>query len=175
MAIFDHWKGILNQPKNGMDNTNLLKVNEPNVVHETIDGETILLDLNTGNYYSLEGPGAIIWEYIGKTGDRNRLIEIMSAKADGNKAGISESVSAFIDQLVEEKLLVSASGPISPGDTGALEAQLQAAAENFTPPSINKYSDMQDLLLLDPIHDVDEKGWPESMDASGQEENSSAT
>ena len=28
-------------------------------------------------------------------------------------------------------------------------------------PVLNKYSDMQDLLLLDPIHDVDEEaGWP---------------
>jgi hypothetical protein len=25
---------------------------------------------------------------------------------------------------------------------------------------LNKYSDMQELLLLDPIHDVDDAGWP---------------
>ena len=30
----------------------------------------------------------------------------------------------------------------------------------FHPPVLNVFSDMQDLLLLDPIHDVDATGWP---------------
>ncbi len=30
----------------------------------------------------------------------------------------------------------------------------------FAPPRLQRYTDMQDLLLLDPIHDVDEVGWP---------------
>jgi hypothetical protein len=25
---------------------------------------------------------------------------------------------------------------------------------------LHKYTDMEELLLLDPIHDVDETGWP---------------
>jgi hypothetical protein len=28
------------------------------------------------------------------------------------------------------------------------------------------YSDLQDILLLDPVHDVDEKGWPIVRDAN---------
>jgi hypothetical protein len=32
-------------------------------------------------------------------------------------------------------------------------------------PVLNKYTDMQDLLLLDPIHEVDERGWPNSVEA----------
>ncbi len=39
--------------------------------------------------------------------------------------------------------------PISAGDRPAFEA-----------PVLESYSDMQDLLLLDPIHDVDDAGWP---------------
>jgi hypothetical protein len=30
----------------------------------------------------------------------------------------------------------------------------------FTPPALTKFTDMQDLLLLDPIHDVGSGGWP---------------
>ena len=30
----------------------------------------------------------------------------------------------------------------------------------FLPPEIDIFSDMQDILLLDPVHDVDESGWP---------------
>jgi hypothetical protein len=28
------------------------------------------------------------------------------------------------------------------------------------PPVLERYTDMQELLFLDPIHDVDESGWP---------------
>jgi len=36
--------------------------------------------------------------------------------------------------------------------------------EAFRPPTVAVYSDMEDLLLLDPIHDVDETGWPVRAD-----------
>ena len=35
-----------------------------------------------------------------------------------------------------------------------------AVKQPFEAPILNKYNDMQELLLLDPIHDVDEAGWP---------------
>ena len=31
---------------------------------------------------------------------------------------------------------------------------------NFEKPVLQKHTDMQELLLLDPIHEIDEKGWP---------------
>jgi hypothetical protein len=31
---------------------------------------------------------------------------------------------------------------------------------SFTHPQLQKYTDMQELLLLDPIHEVEESGWP---------------
>ena len=142
----------------------LLRVNEPNVVHETIDGETILLDLNTGNYFSLEGPGAVIWEFIHQTGDWHRAVSVMTGENEAIREGIISSVTAFVESLVEEKLLVpSASNPV-PGNIMELENKLAAATREFTPPKLIKYSDMQELFLLDPIHDVGEMGWPESKE-----------
>ena len=32
----------------------------------------------------------------------------------------------------------------------------------FEEPKLEKYSDMEDLLLLDPIHDVEDEGWPKA-------------
>jgi hypothetical protein len=31
---------------------------------------------------------------------------------------------------------------------------------SFEPPKFTKFNDMQNLLLSDPIHDVDATGWP---------------
>jgi hypothetical protein len=135
-------------------------------VHETIDGEAILLDLNTGNYFSLEGSGALIWDFIDKFGDWQRAIELITSGNEANDKLVAESVAAFVQELFDEKLLVvfekETDEPIIPD----VEDQLKAIAKDFTPPKVNKYSDMQDLLLLDPIHEVDEKGWPESREVS---------
>ena len=30
----------------------------------------------------------------------------------------------------------------------------------YVPPQIERFTDMQELLLLDPIHEVDDTGWP---------------
>jgi len=39
-------------------------------------------------------------------------------------------------------------------------AEDRADNARFQPPTLNKYTDMRDMLLLDPIHDVGESGWP---------------
>ena len=35
-----------------------------------------------------------------------------------------------------------------------------ASKPDFQEPALQKYTDMEDLLLLDPIHEVDDTGWP---------------
>ena len=35
-----------------------------------------------------------------------------------------------------------------------------AVRKPYTAPAVQKYDDLEDLLLLDPIHEVDEAGWP---------------
>jgi len=148
-----------------------LRVNTPNVVHETIDGEAILLDLKTGNYFSLDGPGAIIWDYIANTGDWRKAIDLIVQNQDNHKESIILSVEKFIAELVEEALLVPVKDDsgFSKDDITAYENNLITAGVDFVEPLVNKYSDMQDLLLLDPIHDVDDKGWPEAKDIIPEE------
>jgi len=140
-----------------------LKVSEPNVVHETIEGETILLNLGTGNYYSIEWPGTAIWDLLVETGDtegiRNAFVEANIDK----QSEVDEAYTKFIEKLIEEELVVT----IGNGDASTFtidensEKEFSKAASKLDKLTINKYSDMQDMLLLDPIHDVDDKGWPE--------------
>ena len=41
------------------------------------------------------------------------------------------------------------------------------AARVFEAPRLEKYTDMQDLVLLDPVHEVDEQGWPQQRPEAG--------
>jgi hypothetical protein len=48
----------------------------------------------------------------------------------------------------------SASASVSPPDAAS------NGSKTFEPPLLEKYTDMQDLVLLDPVHEVDSTGWP---------------
>lgn len=143
-----------------------LKVNAPHVVHETIDGETILLDLRIGIYYSLDDNGSVLWNFLAAAGDGGSAADILAAAAIEREKTIREGVSIFVKQLLAENLLVE-DGESRGDETGIPEnlvESLRSVADSFKTPVIQKYSDMQDLLMLDPIHDVEQEGWPEPKD-----------
>jgi len=141
-------------------------VNAPHVVHETIDGETILLDMRTGMYYSLDEHGSVLWDFIAATGEPDEAVRLLAGAAPDREQEVREGIGLFVKQLLAENLLVE-DGQAREEDTGATETltgALREAAGSFKAPVIQKYSDMQDLLMLDPIHDVDQEGWPEPKD-----------
>ena len=51
---------------------------------------------------------------------------------------------------------------IEAGEDAAAVSPMPAhqARGAYRTPVLSIYTDMQDLLLLDPIHDVDQAGWP---------------
>jgi hypothetical protein len=133
-----------------------LTVNAPHVVHETIDGEAILIHLVTGTYYSLDGVGAEVWGVAAGGADRDALLAAAQQRYDGDPAEISRGVSELIDQLLVEELLVELDPALAPAPPS-----FPAGRIAFTPASLSTYTDMQEFMLVDPLHEVDEvAGWP---------------
>jgi hypothetical protein len=140
-----------------------LRVNAPQVIHETIDGEVIIINLASGNYYSAKGCGADVWDVIQQS--RSAVPEIVAAVAArfARPAGeIEADVVRFLDQLRAEDLVADDVD----GEPGSPALELvrtngDRSGRVFEPPVLEKYTDMQDLVLLDPVHEVDTAGWPE--------------
>ncbi len=139
-------------------------VNAPKVVHETIEGEVVIVNLDKGDYYSLVQAGADIWSGIISGISRDEIIEEINQRYAGDRATIEKSVNDFIEQLQREELIKidqTDESPNSNGKTAPILAEVNGEKPNFEPPSLNKYTDMEELLALDPIHEVDtEVGWP---------------
>ena len=138
-------------------------MNTPTVTHETIDGEAVIINLDSGNYYSLVDAGSFIWGLIEKGASASEVQNAILETYDGDATDVDRGVQHLLAQLQQENLIV----PIDvAGDidfTKRVAASNGHAKPSFNPPSLNKYSDMQELLLLDPIHDVDEAGWPKPV------------
>jgi len=138
------------------------RVNSPKVVSETIDGEVVIVNLDKGNYYSLLKTGHTVWSELEKGLSRDDVITNVISRYDGFAEEITHAVNAFIDQLLEENLIVAESAQTqTAADVSVSETHKAGSTEKFEPPTLEKFSDMEDLLLLDPIHEVDEEaGWP---------------
>jgi Coenzyme PQQ synthesis protein D (PqqD) len=139
------------------------RVNTPTVTHETIDGEAVIINLDSGNYYSLVEVGSFIWGLVEKGASASEVQNLVLQTYQGNGADIDRGVQDLLAQLQQENLIVPVDGAAAL-DLVQLNQTLPSnnghEKLSFNPPSLHKYSDMQELLLLDPIHDVDEAGWP---------------
>jgi hypothetical protein len=140
-------------------------VNSRDVVHQTIDGEAVIIHLARGYYYSLDAVGADVWATIGRGGDLSALTAALKARHGPSATDVETAVADFVDALRREDLIVEDASPAST-TAPALDTASSDNRAVFEPPVLHKYTDLQDLLLLDPIHQVDEGGWPEPSTGS---------
>jgi hypothetical protein len=146
-----------------MSNYNSFRINSPKVTHETIDGEVVIVNLDSGNYYSLNGVGAVVWRLIAEVGSLDKIVAVVADRYEGDRSEMETAVNRLIAELQTENLILLCDANC---ESAATATQLEKSAEKnaFEAPVLHKYTDMQDLLLLDPIHEVDEMGWPKRAD-----------
>ena len=146
--------------------TRRFRVKSPNVMHETIEGEVIVIDLTTGSYYSLRDASAVIWHSIEQGTDEVGIDEVLGERYEASREEIAASVEGFLDELASEGLIEPSDGaPPAPSAAVAPEQQINGRVP-FVAPVLEKHSDMQDLILLDPVHEVGPQGWPQQRPES---------
>ena len=129
------------------------RINEPDVTAESFDGEVIVINLANGRYHSLRGSGTWLWHALASGLGRQEAIERLQASGPV-PVDAEKQVSEFIDQVLAEELLVEAAERADRGAAGL------APPPVYEVPSIETFTDMESLLLIDPIHEVDVRGWP---------------
>jgi hypothetical protein len=139
------------------------RINSPYIIHETIDLETVIVNLDTGNYYSLDKIGVEIWTSIEKHIPLHEIIEDISRRYEGNGTLIEQAVIQLVNELNQENLIINDNSETSETNSGFDYREISGALTkkmSFEAPILHKYNDMQELLLIDPIHEVEETGWP---------------
>ncbi|MGH7523896.1 MAG: PqqD family protein [Gemmatimonadales bacterium] len=139
--------------------TQALSINAPAVVGEIIDGEAVIMDLALGHYFSTRGTGAVIWSGVAAGMSRPAIVGMMTGRYRCDPAELAIAVDRFVNELLEHHLVIE-SAPAAGGSAPGASCGPNDALVEFVPPELHRYTDMEELLLLDPIHDVDEVGWP---------------
>jgi hypothetical protein len=72
-------------------------------------------------------------------------------------AQVAAAVSSFLAELTADQLIA----PSDEGPVASIPDPPPAAEQSpFAPPKLERYTDMQEIILLDPVHKVDSQGWP---------------
>jgi hypothetical protein len=129
----------------------------PSTVHETFGDETVVMNLTSGSYYSLCGTSSVIWTMLVDGTTEQAMVQRIGTDYAAGDDEVSRSIQEFLDLLVTENLLVS---DVTQDVSLLVTSLIPASVKAFTPPTLDKFTDMEEMLLLDPIHEVDEEGWP---------------
>jgi hypothetical protein len=132
-----------------MRQSDVYAVASKEIVFESFDGEAVVLDLSTGKYFGFSDSGSGVWQALSSGVSADALA--------GSSAIAPAELENFISRLLEFGLLVPANTASQPLPSDLL-SQLAAARE---PLSVDVHDDLADLIVVDPIHEVEEPlGWP---------------
>jgi len=128
------------------------RIRRPEVVSEIFDGEAVVVDLRLGRYYSLSPLAAELWRRLEAEPTLDELEAAFAARWEGNG---HEQLAAFLDRLLAAELIDRSTRSV-----GAPPVGLEPVARHDGELELESFDDLEELLVLDPIHELDENGWP---------------
>jgi hypothetical protein len=142
------------------------KCYQPNlsdIVYENFGDEVVIINLKSGIYFSLTDTALVIWNFIVKKICMDELIRYLSGKYNEDQVNMENKIRPFITGLEKDFLIVPVDRDSTKRNVDMLgKSSLNSSEkESFTTPVLKRFTDQQELLLLDPIHDVSDLGWPE--------------
>ena len=125
--------------------------------HDTVDGETVLIDSRSGDLFLFAGVGPVLWQrfMLGATID-DAVAELTTRYGES----AADPTRRFLGELAEAQML-------TPGASSSPTVADLEWPTVFEAPIIERFNEISDIINMDPIHDVDPaKGWPHRPDAT---------
>jgi len=120
-------------------------VNPTDVSAKVLDGEAVIINLSTGVYFSASGTGAVAWALLQAGHDRAGVAEGVAERFGVPADQVDVDLGPFLADLRSHDLVVAG----TPEGTAG-EVDLTGNGAGYSPPVLEVYTDMSDLLALDP-------------------------
>jgi len=130
-------------------------INDERVFADYADDQYIILNFVNGEYYSLDKISSAVLRALLEGCDDRDIAKALTEHF--REEGIEEKVSSFREQLLSMGMIVKDED--SSKDASSFFEQV--TEDKLTDLNVEVFTDVADLLLMDPIHEVDENmGWP---------------
>lgn len=134
--------------------TTFLRVAAPNCVADDFGGEIVALNLESGFYFSLRDLAAAVWRDLAA----GHAVEVVLSTLAGHEPQLAEDATRLIERIRAEGLMQPAIDIVPPEGEPSVATFIASGTKAL---AIDSYDDLRDLVLADPIHEVDEQaGWP---------------
>jgi Coenzyme PQQ synthesis protein D (PqqD) len=145
----------------GLPPDTMFEIGGPNIVWEVFQDEVVVIDLDSGCYYALDPVGGVLFDLLVNGAAMSAIARTTANRYDGDPEVMVSEIERFAGRLLDAELLRERTDSPPVADVAD---ETPIAKSPFGPPQFRVYTDMRDLLLLDPIHDTDETGWPVRRD-----------
>ncbi|WP_337042178.1 PqqD family protein [Emticicia sp. 17c] len=136
------------------------QLDKTNIAQEVFGNEAVLINIPLGKYYSVRGTTGIrVLELLQEPTNLENIWTGIQNEFQTDEPNAKAEIEAFVNQLAEEQIITE-----EPYTTFAIseEASIKLPYEKV---ELEIFDDMQELIMLDPIHDVESfKGWPQKKD-----------
>lgn len=137
-------------------------LNEEKMFADITDGIAIIINSETGIYYGMNALATNVYENLVNGASVENITAALKALA-GNNVDIESNMKDFIKAMLDKELIVEA-----PNQNAAVSINEAVAKEDNFIIALKEYSDAQELLLADPIHEVkEETGWTPEKESIG--------
>ena len=130
-----------------------IRINQPSVIFDEADGIIVVINLVTGHYFRLSEGASELWHLLAA----GCTVESLAASCQ-NPDDFNRDWPGLWAELLKHELV-------------SVEVDSHNSQSNLQPWtyrafSIEPFTDLEDILGLDPIHEVDPgKGWPHARES----------
>jgi hypothetical protein len=132
--------------------------NDASVIFERFGEEVVAIHLGTGRYYSLPGVAGDAFVLLAGTATVEELSEALAAKYDASANAIAADLSGFLSDLADQSLIAEErQARVHSIDVAGLAVEPRLP---YTAPAVHAHRDLENLFLVDPVHETGDAGWP---------------
>ncbi len=134
------------------------KMNKEFVVHEHMDAELTVINLQEGHYFIGKDSAIDLFLMLEDPKTVDDLIVQARNIYSVQETVVRGELESLIDMWLTNDLITESD------ESSVVESNSASELKPWTKPVFVAFDDMRDLLLLDPIHetDLDQQGWPVS-------------
>lgn len=140
-------------------------LNAERMFFDMSEDQAIVIDSTSGTYFAMNMLASHAFDHLVKGAGLQAVTDALK-RLDGCPEDIHTRLEGFVAQLLACEILVA-------DNDSSFEGEIEAAPVWFmegTDFTLERYQDMADLILADPVHDVDvEFGWPVLKEDEGKE------
>lgn len=137
---------------------NIFFANADRFPHDTLEGETVLIDSERGHLFLFTGTGPCLWQRLAAGAAFETVVQEVVTRFGPEAA---EPTMHFLEQLEQHEMVRQG----IPSDQASTAIQEIAWPDLFVAPGIERYDQIADIISMDPIHEVNPtEGWPHRQD-----------